>query len=474
MKHPKVRVGVAYLTGAQAVFFVSAYAMHIVLGRWLGPAEYGVFGVVLYAATMIRTFVAAGIPMAVARYSAADPQKTEAIFRRGFQLQLILALTVSTLFFLSASFLADLLGDAGLAPLFRLVAPITVFFGIFFLVNQYYNGLRLYRVQSLWLTVSYLLRASCTIGLAVIGWRVFGAVAGLVLAMALACLLVVLTRRKSPETEVSYPAPRLINFALPLVLASIAQAFLNDLDLMFVKRLVPQSEAAGWYTSAKALAYAVPFTFYALSAALYPAVSNAYASGEHRMLRGYIRKANQLLLILILPAVVVSVKDPRSVIVFFYGSGYAEAAAAFRWLVPAFSLLAIFIIHKSIITASGFPKVSSTLTLILLPICIGLQLLMIPLWGLAGAACAAAGTFSLGALGSSLFISLKFKALIERRVLIRIFLAGMLLFAFDIVLSRFSLHLIPKLLILGGFYFGTLKLFGIWRFSQFRELFAGM
>jgi O-antigen/teichoic acid export membrane protein len=440
----------AYLTSAQAVFFVSAYAMHIVLGRWLGPAEYGVFGVVLYAATMIRTFVASGIPMAVSRYVAADTDKAEAIFRRGFQLQLILALSISTLFFLFASFLANSLGDPDLAPLFRLVAPITVFFGIFFLVNQYYNGLRLYKVQSFWLTVSYILRASCTIGLAVIGWRVFGAVAGLVLAMALACLLVIFTRRRRPKTEESYPAIRLINFALPLVLASIAQAFLTDLDLMFVKRLIPRSEAAGWYTSAKALAYAVPFTFYALSSALYPAVSNAYASGDSRMLRGYIRKSNQLLLILILPAVVIAMSNPSDIIVFFYGSGYTEAAQALQWLVPAFSLLAVFIIHKSIITASGFPKVSSTLTLTLLPLCIGMQLMMIPWWGLSGAAFAAAGTFFLGATGSSIFISLKFRALIEWKMLIRILLAGGVLLAFQAALIRLPLSLIPRLLILGG------------------------
>lgn len=472
MSHPKVRVGTAYLMTAQAVFFVSAYAMHIILGRYLGPVEYGIFGVVLYAATMIRTFVAAGIPMAAARYIAADPSNAEGIFQRSFQLQAILAFLISALFFIAAPELARLLGDAGLAPLFRIVAPITVFFGIFFLVNQYYNGLRRYRTQSLWLAVSYILRALCTVSLAVIGWRVMGAVSGLVLAMAIACLLVLFTRRPGNKTEEPFPASTLISFALPLILASIAQAFLNDLDLMFVKSMVTESAAAGWYTSAKALAYAVPFTFYALSSALYPAVSNAYSSGDTTSLKGYIRKANQLLLVIILPAVIITVGNHQGLIVFFYGANYVEAAPLLSWLVTAFSFLAIFIIHKSIITACGFPKISSVLTLALLPVCVGLQLVMIPVLGIIGAGVAAALTFFLGSFSSSLFIALKFRALIKFSVLVRVVITGAILFAVDFLLARFEVTLFPKLVLLGLIYVGLLKLLGVWRFDQFRDLFS--
>ena len=170
MNPPRVRIGITYLLAAQGTFLVSAYIMHIVLGRYLGPVEYGLFGVVLYAATMIRTFVASGLPMAVARYVSSQPDHAEAIFRKGLSLQLALAFTISVVFFIAAPHFAQLLGDHALTPLFRIAAPIPLFFGLFFLIIQYYNGRRDYLKQSVWLAVSYVLRVVLVIGLALAGF----------------------------------------------------------------------------------------------------------------------------------------------------------------------------------------------------------------------------------------------------------------------------------------------------------------
>ena len=43
--------GAVFLIGAQAVFLVSSYALHMVIARVLGPAGYGVFGVVFNMVT---------------------------------------------------------------------------------------------------------------------------------------------------------------------------------------------------------------------------------------------------------------------------------------------------------------------------------------------------------------------------------------------------------------------------------------
>lgn len=469
MSHLNVRTGTAYLLAAQIIFLISAYAIHIVLGRYLGPVAYGLFGVVLYASTIVYTFGASGLPMAVSRYISAEPEKAEAIFQRGLQLQLYLAIPISLAFFIAAPWIAHLLGDDTLAPLFKIVAPITAFYGVFIIVIQFHNGKRRYGVQSLWLTLSYILRAGCAIGLAVLGYRVYGAVFGLVIAIGISCFLILIMRQPEEKRE-PFPASTMIHFSAPLFFASIGYAFLVNLDLMFVKKLVPGAASAGYYTSAKAMAQITPFAFAALRAALYPAVSSAYSSGDMTSLQGYIRKANRLLLQVILPVFIIFSLNSKGILRLIYGAEYLAAAPALCWLILAFCMLAIFLVHESIITGCGFPKISSAITLVLLPVSITLQVILIPVYGLVGAAIASVVTFSIAMISSTIIIFLKFKAGFYVTSTIRIFLAALFIIVIDLILAKFAVLLIPKLIIIGFIYLLTLRLIGELQPDQLREL----
>ncbi|MBU1881785.1 oligosaccharide flippase family protein, partial [bacterium] len=267
----------------------------------------------------------------------------------------------------------------------------------------------------------------------------------------------------------SYSAGKLISFSAPLILASIAQAFLTDLDLMFVKGLVTEDTAAGHYTAAKALAYAAPFTFFALSSALYPAVSRAYSSGNEAGLKDYIHKANLMLAALILPAVVLVWSNSGDLIQMLYGEEYADAGPALSWLAIGFSFLAVFIIHKTIITACGFPKISSVMTVGLLPLSVIAQFTMIPYFGLKGAAMAAAVTFLTGVISSSLVLILKFRAMIQPVVLLRILIAAVVVYFADSIGSHFGVPMIPKVICALLLYLAVLRLLGGWYLRDIKE-----
>ena len=468
MSHPNVRTGTAYILGAQLIFFISAYSIHIILGRYLGPAEYGLFGVVLYASTIVHTFVASGFPMAVSRYISAEPEKAEAVFRKGLQLQLYVAIPVSLAFFITAPWIAHLLGDEKLAPLFRIVAPIPTFYGIFILIIHYYNGKRHYGVQSLWLMLSYILRAGCTICLAVFGYRVYGAVTGLVIAIGISSFSIFVTRQAQVKGK-PFPTATMLRFSVPLFFASVGSAFLANIDLMFVKKLVSGAASSGYYTSAKAIANIIPFASMALSASLYPVVSSAYSSGDLTGLKDYIRKGNRFLLQLVLPVFIMVSLNNKEILRLIYGTEYLSAASALRWLMLAFCLQAILITHKTIIIGCGFPWISSVITLILLPICITLQIVFIPLYGLVGAAIASALTFSIGMICSTIIVFIKFKAGFYKISTIHIFFAALLFLITDIILTKFGVMLLPKIIITGFIYLLVLCLTGELLSSQIKE-----
>ncbi|TKJ41564.1 hypothetical protein CEE37_03085 [candidate division LCP-89 bacterium B3_LCP] len=473
MNPPKVRVGTIYLLAAQSVFLVSGYVMHIVLGRHLGPAEYGLFGVVLYAAAIIRTFVSSGFPMAVAKFVSAVPERAESIFRKSFSFQLLLAVIISLTFFIFAPNIARLLGDDALIPLFQVISPIPIFFGTFFLVIQYYNGLRRYLTQSGWLTISYILRAALAIGLAVAGFHVFGAVVGIVLASAVVSIAILITRKKSSSAEKFAPS-ELIYFSAPLIISSISHAFLMDLDLMFVKRLVPDAASTGYYTSAKALAQAIPFAFFALSGALYPAVSRAYSANNMQKLKNYIEQANRLLIAVVLPLIAIITIESDSILVLFFGGQYLPGAAILRWLIISFSLLAIFIIHKTVITGCGYPKISSFLTISLLPFNVILLLVLIPRYGFIGAAVASTITFSSGVLMSTLVLYRKFNCGFNLPATFRILIAVLFVITAEFVFLQMGLNLFFRLFLTGSVYLLALRFLGELRNINLQELITGL
>ena len=239
---------------------------------------------------------------------------------------------------------------------------------------------------------------------------------------------------------------------------------------MFVKKLVPGAASAGYYTSAKAMAHAVPFAFFALSGALFPAVSNAYSAGEFEHLKAYIKKANQLLLFITAPVAVLVIKNAADILGFIYGEAYLSGAAPLRFLIIGFSLLAFFIVHKTIITGCGFPKVSSALTLILLPVCVILQLVLIPIYGLIGAAVASALSFCIGGIGSTAFIYFKLRSGFAIASSFKIVGSTVLVLAMDFLLANWGIPLIPKFFLLAAVYLIFLRVLGEWNPQQIKDL----
>ncbi len=468
MNETRVRVGATYLLGAQAVFFCSGYAMHIVLGRYLGPVEYGLFGVTLYAATMIRTFVASGIPMSVARYVSSEPEKAEAVYQSGFKIQFFLTVAISAAFFALAAPLAGWLGDDCLRVFFRIIAPMPLFFGIFFLIQQYYNGLRRYRKQAQLLTLSYLLRAALVVALAVIGYRALGAVAGLTAASAITAIYCVGTRSAGSPGE-SFSSPVLIRFSIPVVAAAVVQSLLTDMDIMFVKKIVTGNESAGYYTSAKALAQVLPFGFYALSGAIYPAVSRAHAAGEQVQFNKYIHQANRLLLLVVLPVAILVALNAGEILSLVYGRRYAEGAAALRWLILSFGMLSFFIIHKTILTGAGYPTVAGILTVCLLPAYFILQVILTRRFGLAGAAQASALTFLSGTVLSIFVLYKKFQTGFFLASTLRIFSAAAAMFVTHIAISGISAPFSIRLLTACLVYLLVLKISGELKLCELKE-----
>jgi len=86
--------GAAYLTVATIVFMLTGYAVHFGLARLLGPAMYGIYGVVLSLISITNIILTAGISQAVSKYISAG-ENAEIVKRTGLKIQAVFALLIS-------------------------------------------------------------------------------------------------------------------------------------------------------------------------------------------------------------------------------------------------------------------------------------------------------------------------------------------------------------------------------------------
>ena len=94
-----------WLTISELIFNFSGYVIHSVLGRTLGPAEYGRYSLIIFS-TMIVVLVGRGIPIAMSKYLSEirkdNPEQIPHIKKTSALVQVILIGSVTIFYFLFA------------------------------------------------------------------------------------------------------------------------------------------------------------------------------------------------------------------------------------------------------------------------------------------------------------------------------------------------------------------------------------
>src|SRR5436190_21656874 len=108
--------GAISLSLAQAVVLLLGYVTHLWIGRVLGPASYGTYGIVLSIQTIFGIFLTLGVPAAVARYVAQNEDSAQPILKESLKVQTIFAIIMAIVAIILAPIIAGFLHDNTLIP----------------------------------------------------------------------------------------------------------------------------------------------------------------------------------------------------------------------------------------------------------------------------------------------------------------------------------------------------------------------
>jgi len=449
--------GTLWIMFSQIVFMFSNYLIHIFLGRTFGPELYGVFGIVLSLIVIVQIFLQKGLPQAVSKFIAEHKDKQKSIYKTSIRLQFYLAAFFTLIYFLGADMIAtSFLKDPELTNYLRFSSILILPMAFFALYSSgFLNGARLFKQQSYTRVIHSLAKLFLVFLAVFVGFRIYGLVGAYIIATIIAFFAAKFFF-KVKQTEVLFSKKKLIFFALPIIIFSAAYKLTRYLDLLFIKRILADDSLAGFYTSAMTLSEISLFLFAALPFTLLPSISKSTAEKDIKTTNSYINKSLRYALLLMIPLAFLISATSKNIISLLYSSKFIDAAPALSILVFGATFLSLFSINCSIITGSGKPKIAMLFGSILIPISISLNYLLIPVYGIKGAAISTTITTFLGMIMTSAYVYKKFKTLVSVKSVIKIILASFFIYYLALQHQFSGVELLFTYLILVGTYFLTL------------------
>ncbi|MDP3957227.1 MAG: flippase [bacterium] len=463
-----------WLTVSEVVFNIAAYIVHSVAGRVLGPADYGRYGLVVTLTTMVIVLIGNGIPTAMSKYVSGvlekSPGDIRSIKKKTALLQIYIIGGITVLFFFLAPVIAWALRDPSLTPLFRISSLIIPAFAAASFYHYYLIGLHLFKLQA----IVKIIRSVARVGFITVAAILFGlngAISGYILAPLFtfgAALLIdefYVKRKlgygaKNALSDFDFPAKTILAYAGPLTLFLISYELLLTIDLYFVKALLQDDHLTGLYNAAITIGRIPYYLFAALAMILLPAISKTTAEKNTEETASLVNKSLRLMTLLLFPMITLLIAYASQILHFFYGARYDGAADAMNVFAVGVGFLTVFYVLAFALNGAGQVKIPMKLAFFGFLGMIALNFLLIPPFGIVGAALATTITALFLMISVLIYTETRFNVRLPVKTILSSLLCALLIALLSRFLPQGTYAFIASGAVLFIAYFGFLKLFG--------------
>ena len=400
--------GTIFITAAKVWFIVTGYGIYFVLTRLLSDEQWGLYVVVIGAVSVINAVIVTGTYQTVSKYVSQEEDKADSVKAVALRLQLLVGGGASLGFFLLAGIIAGYLNDQRLTAYLRLASLITLSYSFYSVLTGYFNGRRKFLTQA-GLDAAYsTLKVLFIVLLVWLGYGVSGAVAGFALAAASVLLLSAFVAGKGSRKGAVRQSD-LFRFQAYLLVSTLVINLLQRADLFLVKarsssEAATASANAGYYAAATALAGVTYQIIISVTFVIFPLVSQATFAGDRAKTRMYISSTMRYtLMIMALVATLLSANSAE-VLHVVYSDNYLVGAAALSVVAYGMLLFGMLYVLTTIISASGHPRVSLLIGTCTLAASGALNFVLIPSYGLTGAAVGTTAAMFVGAAVSGGYV----------------------------------------------------------------------
>lgn len=395
--------------GGAVIGALAAFAVAAVVGRLLGPSGAGIFfqfvAIFTIAMTMLKLGADTGLVRTVAQLKILNrSSEIPGAVKTAVVPVLIVSAVLGALAFIAAPLLGDLITAdptqvETATQLVRYLTPLVIFGALMYLLLGALRGL-----GSLWgyvgilnialpllrlVLVAAVLLAGGSALWAVIAW------AGMIPVWCGAAALLLVASLRKVRRESSAPTPvgegrqlgrEFWSFSLGRWAAATVEIVLDWVDVLLVGALLSPA-AAGIYAVATRVVRAGQVVDNAMRVAVGPRISERMALHDTDGVHHLFGSASKAMLVLTLPFYVTCLVFADTILGFF-GAGFQVGADALRVLAAGMIVSAATIMSQSIILMAGRSTWQLRNKSIALAVVVAGNLILVPHWGIIGAATA--------------------------------------------------------------------------------------
>jgi PST family polysaccharide transporter len=359
------------------------------VARYLGPSQYGLWNYAIAFAALAGAFATLGLDNIVVRELVRDPQRQDVLLGTSFVLKLISGVAALAVAILAISFVRS--GESLTLWLVGISAAGFIFQSLN-VVSFYFQA----KVQSKYTVYAangaFLLTALIKVVLLLTGAPLIAfACAGLGEMLLSAIFLTVAYhlnhyRMRTWRFEARV-ARELLGECWPLLLSGIAIIIYTRIDQIMIGEFLDE-QAVGIYSAAIRISEVWYFIPVAIAASVFPSILGSKKRGEAL----YLRRLQALLDMLVLMGIVVALLVTIAgdfVILSLYGEAYAKSANVLKVHVWSGVFVSLTAAASGWFLTEGLQKLALRRTVIGAVTSISLNLVLIPKFGVMGAAWAA-------------------------------------------------------------------------------------
>jgi O-antigen/teichoic acid export membrane protein len=467
--------GIAF-TGSLAALFL-AFIARLIIARYGTEADYGVFSLAFVILNICAVIAALGLQEGVTRSIAYargqnDNQRIQKLIPASIQFALIAGIALGIIVFFTSDIIASgVFHDAALAVPLKIFAFAIPFFTLIYVFVSVFRGFDDVKpavyFRDILRNLLLLLFLLPVILLHLPFNHVFYAHLA---AMVISCVALILYAPKRLPVPVGLRtalsanpvAGQLLSFSLPLLGIAVLHLIIAWTDTLMLGAMRSSVDVA-LYNAAHPLAQFISSPLVAMLSIYMPVASGLYAQGSMAEMRRNFSVLTKWLCSATLPLFFIIFLFPETVLAFLFGTSYAPAATALKILSVGYIVNNFLGPNGATLIAMGQVRFIMWVTLASAVLNVGLNLALIPPFGIEGAAIASvAAITSINVLSYRKLYTLSGAQPLSRKLLKPTLVSLALVFLFKFILEDFVAvvwWMLPLLFILYYVVYGLAILF---------------
>jgi stage V sporulation protein B len=397
----KFAFDVSYTFIAALIVRFSAIPITIFLGRLLGADDLGLYRMVFSIYNIAVLFVGIGIPAAMIKFIAENKEDHDSVkstYSTCLISLLVIGVAIVPVFYAFSGIFAETFSMPELEGLIKITAFVFPFWMLFDTTLGLLNGLRMMKDYAFGQITQATLMVLSTILFLYLGFGVTGAVYAILFSYIVTSLLLVYRARAFIKTGIADFFQRMkgiTSFGSQIMIANAVNTINYQADVVFVGYFLLASDV-GYYAVAASLSRLLWVLPQSIQRITYPSLSEYWASNNHVLFNEVVNKSIQYTACILTPMVLFVMFYSQDIIELTMGEGFEASVVPLLILLVGGSINAI--IQRpigSILYAIGLPTLNLKIFSSIAIFNIILNIMLIPLFGIIGAALATSITLLL-------------------------------------------------------------------------------